>query len=146
MIPIFLYSDVYDNESVTICNILLPQNDYIDAHQAFTLYSFTLGFCAPILLIVFYNIRIIIQLISKRPTNFSNNKKNNSKKVTYLLIVLIFVYILCWSLHWFRQILLITLQPNEVSNGLKYFIIITGCMAYANSGHYPLLIFFFNNK
>jgi hypothetical protein len=144
MIPIFLYSDVYDNENVTICNILLPQNDYIDAHQAFTLYSFTLGFCAPILLIVFYNIRIIIELISKRPTNFSNNKKDNSKKVTYLLIVLIFVYILCWLPHWFTQILLITLQPNEVSNGLKYFIIITGCMAYANSGHYPLLIFFFH--
>ncbi len=48
MIPIFLYSDVYELESVMICNILLPQNDYIDAHQAFTLYSFTLGFCAPI--------------------------------------------------------------------------------------------------
>jgi hypothetical protein len=143
MIPIFLYSDAQELESVTVCSILLPENDYIDARKAFTLYSFTLGFCAPILLIVFYNIRIIIQLISKRPTNFSNNQKKSTKKVSYLLIILIFVYILCWLPYWLTQLHLITLQSNEVSNGFKYFIIITGCMAYANSGHYSLFIFFY---
>ena len=51
-----------DNSSAMSCNIYWPENEYMNGQAAFTLYTFTLAFAIPLILILVFYILVIRKL------------------------------------------------------------------------------------
>ena len=60
---------------VVSCNIYWPENEYMNGQAAFTLYTFTLAFAIPLVLILVFYILVIrkLQVIEIVPASFGLN-------------------------------------------------------------------------
>lgn len=138
MVPIFMYGNTLEYNNQTTCNIFWPESDLMKSDRAFTLYSFTLGFFIPFILIFLFYILVICKLRKVGPKNKSKEKKRSHRKVTYLVLTVISVYAACWLPYWIGQ-LYITFAPRssdgQAESDLVFVsILLAGCLSYANSG------------
>ena len=116
--------------SISIRTILDFSNRYdnFKGQRAFTIYSFTLGFFIPLILILLFYFLVICKLRTISTKHKSREKKKTQKKVTYLVLVgkqtlqlvlviieiqilihqpsrpVISVYICCWLPYWITQV------------------------------------------
>lgn len=54
--------DAHMASSIVSCNIYWPENEYMNGQAAFTLYTFTLAFAIPLILILMFYILVIRKL------------------------------------------------------------------------------------
>jgi len=149
MVPIFMYSTVFHNmySGRHSCNIVFPESDIMNGRRAFTLYSFTLGFFIPLILILLFYFLVICKLRKVGPKNKSKEKRRSHRKITYLVLTVITVYIICWLPYWIGQVY-ITFQPPMVpQSGLSLTaLLLAGCLSYANSAINPILYAFLSEN
>jgi hypothetical protein len=130
MVPIFMYANTLELPKTIACNIFWPESDLMNGEKAFTLYSFTFGFFIPFVLILPFYFLVICKLRRVEPKN---------RKVTYLVLTVISVYVMCWLPYWIGQIYITFLPPapnHRHSEASLTFILLAGCLSYANSGIY----------
>ena len=149
MVPIFMYaSTIYSGETHS-CNIYWPESDIMNGQKAFTLYSFTLGFFIPFVLILLFYFLVICKLRTVGPKNKSKEKKKSHRKVTILVLTVITVYVMCWLPYWIGQVYITFLPPMPVqrhSEGTLTLLLLVGCLSYANSAVNPILYAFLSEN
>jgi len=119
----------------------------MNGQRAFTLYSFTLGFFIPCVLILLFYFLVICKLRTVGPKNKSKEKKKSHRKVTYLVLTVITVYVLCWLPYWIGQVYLSSLPPySKHTDGSLTFLLLAGCLSYANSAINPILYAFLSEN
>ncbi|XP_053211289.1 tachykinin-like peptides receptor 99D [Panonychus citri] len=147
MVPIYLYTQVLTHGQTASCNIVFPENEYMNGQRAFTLYSFTLGFFIPFILIFLFYFLVICKLRTVGPKNKSKEKKRSHRKVTYLVLTVITVYVACWLPYWIGQVYITFQKPNVRHSDLCVCILLlAGCLSYANSAVNPILYAFLSEN
>lgn len=147
MIPIFMYANDLTIGCNTHCNIYWPETGIMNGQKAFTLYSFTLGFFIPCILILLFYFLVICKLRTVGPKNRSKEKKRSHRKVTYLVLTVITVYVMCWLPYWVGQVYITFLPPRHSDSSLSLtFMLLTGCLSYANSAINPVLYAFLSEN
>lgn len=138
MVPIFMYGNTIEspiNSQRLTCNIIWPESELMKGEKAFTLYSFTLGFFLPFILIFLFYILVICRLRRVGPKNKSKEKKRSHRKVTYLVLTVIAIYVLCWLPYWIGQLYITFATPAQTQSSYTFTIILlASCLTYANSG------------
>lgn len=147
MVPIFMYANDLTIGCNTHCNIYWPETGIMNGQKAFTLYSFTLGFFIPCILILLFYFLVICKLRTVGPKNRSKEKKRSHRKVTYLVLTVITVYVMCWLPYWVGQVYITFLPPSHSNSSLSLtFMLLTGCLSYANSAINPILYAFLSEN
>ncbi|CAL1290535.1 unnamed protein product [Larinioides sclopetarius] len=147
MVPIYIYANILENGSTMSCNIYWPESAFMNGQKAFTLYSFTLGFAIPLVLILLFYFLVICKLRTVGPKNRSKEKKRSHRKVTYLVLTVITVYVICWLPYWITQVYITLLPPMKRQSHLGLTIILlAGCLSYANSAMNPILYAFLSDN
>lgn len=146
MVPIYIYANILESETVS-CNIYWPESDFMNGQKAFTLYSFTLGFAIPLVLILLFYFLVICKLRTVGPKNRSKEKKRSHRKVTYLVLTVITVYVICWLPYWITQVYITLLPPRQGQGHVGFTIILlAGSLSYANSAMNPILYAFLSDN
>lgn len=146
MVPIYIYANILEGETVS-CNIYWPESDFMNGQKAFTLYSFTLGFAIPLVLILLFYFLVICKLRTVGPKNRSKEKKRSHRKVTYLVLTVITVYVICWLPYWITQVYITLLPPRQGQGNVGFTIILlAGSLSYANSAMNPILYAFLSDN
>lgn len=148
MTPIFMYTTVIHNESgLSSCNIVWPEREFSKGQTSFTLYSFALGFAAPLTLIFVFYCLVIRKLKTVGPKNKSKEKKRSHRKVTKLVLTVIAVYVLCWLPYWAFQVALIYSPPSECASRITVTVfLVAACFSYSNSAMNPILYAFLSDN
>ncbi|CAG4913652.1 somatostatin receptor type 2-like [Colias croceus] len=147
MTPIFMYTTLIPTESGVSCNIVWPERDFNKGSRTFTLYSFALGFAAPLTLIFIFYCLVIRKLKTVGPKNKSKEKKRSHRKVTRLVLTVIAVYVLCWLPYWTFQVALIYSPPTECASRITITVfLVAACFSYSNSAMNPILYAFLSDN
>ena len=131
-----MYGNTLESRKTITCNIIWPESDLMKGEKAFTLYSFTLGFFVPFILIFLFYVLVICRLRRVGPKNKSKEKKRSHRKVTYLVLTVISIYVLCWLPYWIGQLYItFFIAPGQTRSGFMFAsILLASCLSYANSG------------
>lgn len=162
--PVVLYADAVNDggEGHYSCNIIWPTSNsttpVMRIFNTFTLYSFTLTFAIPVILILNFYVLVIRKLQTVGPKNKSKELKKSHRKVTKLVLTVITVYVCCWTPYWVGQLVLI-FQSSESEEGLQchradgssesFFVLyhlITSILSTANSAMNPVLYAFLSDN
>ncbi|XP_076309164.1 somatostatin receptor type 5-like [Tachypleus tridentatus] len=147
MVPIYIYANVLDKGTSVTCNIFWPESDFMNGQKAFTLYSLTLGFAIPLVLILWFYFLVICKLRRVGPKNKSKEKKRTHRKVTYLVLTVITIYVICWLPYWINQVYIALLPPMQSQTNIGVVInLLVGCLSYANSAMNPVLYAFLSDN
>ncbi|RWS24131.1 Somatostatin receptor type 1-like protein [Leptotrombidium deliense] len=156
MVPIFMYANADTIHNTTSCNIFWPEYDIMNGQKAFTLYSFTLGFFIPFILILLFYFLVICKLRKVGPKSRSKEKKKSHRKVTILVLTVITVYVMCWLPYWIGQLYVVFIKSPPKSNTTEnpdsseklgmIFLLLAGCLSYANSAINPILYAFLSEN
>lgn len=147
MVPIYMYASTLEQGGYINCNIYWPESSYMDGEMAFCLYAFTLGFAIPLILILLFYFLVICRLRNVGPKNRSKEKKRTHRKVTYLVLSVVTVYILCWLPYWCAQLWLTFMPPDTGQTTITFtMMLLTQCLAYANSAMNPILYAFLSDN
>ncbi|XP_022238560.1 somatostatin receptor type 5-like [Limulus polyphemus] len=147
MVPIYMYASVLHNGDTGTCNIFWPESNFMNGQMAFTLYSFTLGFAIPLVLILWFYFLVICKLRRVGPKKKSKEKKRTHRKVTYLVLTVITVYVICWLPYWINQVYISLLPPMQNQTNIGVVInLLVGCLSYANSAMNPVLYAFLSDN
>lgn len=157
--------------AIVSCNIYWPENEYMNGQAAFTLYTFTLAFAIPLILILVFYILVIRKLQTVGPAQKSKEKKRSHRKVTRLVLTVVTVYVLCWLPYWVSQVTHQKGQRRERETCQKLFphyahqvsliftppkasqsmymvavFLLAGCLGYSNSAVNPILYAFLSDN
>ncbi|KAI1291795.1 Somatostatin receptor type 1 [Halotydeus destructor] len=149
MVPIFMYANIIDTETTSSCNIIWPESEIMNGQKAFTLYSFTLGFFIPFVLILLFYFLVICKLRTVGPKHKSKEKKKSHRKVTYLVLTVITVYVMCWLPYWIGQVYITFQTPGSGQRhpeAMFTLLLLVGCLSYANSAINPILYAFLSEN
>ncbi|KAJ0180806.1 hypothetical protein K1T71_004210 [Dendrolimus kikuchii] len=147
MLPIFMYTTLIPTKNGLSCNILWPESESGRGQTTFTLYSFALGFAAPLTLIFIFYCLVIRKLKTVGPKNKSKEKKRSHRKVTKLVLTVIAVYVLCWLPYWAFQVALTYSHENECANRITITVfLVAACFSYSNSAMNPILYAFLSDN
>ncbi|CAH0406255.1 unnamed protein product [Chilo suppressalis] len=147
MTPIFMYTTLIPTENGLSCNIVWPEQEFSKGQTSFTLYSFALGFAAPLTLIFVFYCLVIQKLKTVGPKNKSKEKKRSHRKVTKLVLTVIAVYVLCWLPYWAFQVALIYSPPRECASRITITVfLVAACFSYSNSAMNPILYAFLSDN
>lgn len=147
MTPIFMYTTLIPTDNGPSCNIVWPENDSNKGQTSFTLYSFALGFAAPLTLIFIFYCLVIRKLKTVGPKNKSKEKKRSHRKVTKLVLTVIAVYVLCWLPYWAFQVALIYSPATECASRITITVfLVAACFSYSNSAMNPILYAFLSDN
>ncbi|KAJ2953055.1 hypothetical protein O0L34_g7446 [Tuta absoluta] len=147
MTPIFMYTTLIETENGLSCNIVWPEREFNKGQTSFTLYSFALGFAAPLTLIFVFYCLVIRKLKTVGPKNKSKEKKRSHRKVTKLVLTVIAVYVLCWLPYWAFQVTLIYSPPTECASRITVTVfLVAACFSYSNSAMNPILYAFLSDN
>ncbi|XP_067118744.1 somatostatin receptor type 2-like [Centruroides vittatus] len=147
MVPVYLYATILKTKSINSCNIYWPESTYMNGQKAFTLYSFTLGFAIPLVLILLFYFLVICKLRKVGPKNKSREKKRSHRKVTYLVLTVITVYVICWLPYWITQVYLTFSPPGQDQSEIGFTVmLLAGCLSYGNSAMNPILYAFLSDN
>ncbi|CAG5050838.1 unnamed protein product [Parnassius apollo] len=147
MTPIFMYTTLIHTENGLSCNIVWPEQEFAKGQASFTLYSFALGFAAPLTLIFVFYCLVIRKLKNVGPKNKSKEKKRSHRKVTKLVLTVIAVYVLCWLPYWAFQVALIYSPPTECASRITITVfLVAACFSYSNSAMNPILYAFLSDN
>lgn len=141
MVPVYMYASVVDAGPVKSCTIVWPESAVMNGQAAFTLYSFTLGFAIPLLLILLFYVLVILRLSRVGPRSRHRAKH---RKVTYLVLTVITVYVICWLPYWAGQLYI--LGAAQATALTVTVFLLSQLLSYANSAVNPILYAFLSDN
>lgn len=100
------------------------------------------------MLILLFYVLVICKLRTVGPKNKSKEKKKSHRKVTYLVLTVITVYVFFWLPYWIGQVYITFLPPMPMDHSEAHltFLLLTGCLSYANSAVNPILYAFLSEN
>ncbi|XP_013395481.1 somatostatin receptor type 2 [Lingula anatina] len=143
MIPVVLYARIdTDERGKPTCGVEWPESDKLTSAQAFTWYTFLMGYAIPVALIsVFYTL-VVVRVGQMGPASGSEGANRTHRRVTRMVLIVIAVYIVCWMPFYIQQVLLV----HGVIVGDVKMSLFNTILAYANSMMNPFLYAFFSEN
>ncbi|KAJ8338102.1 hypothetical protein SKAU_G00370680 [Synaphobranchus kaupii] len=142
MLPVIIFSNVQDQ--LNTCNISWPEPQEIWS-TAFILYTATLGFFCPLLVICMCYLLIVYKVKSARMQAGLTTRRRSERRVTRMVVIMVVVFVLCWLPFFIINIvnLVFILPENNVTAGVYFFAVI---LTYVNSCANPLLYGFLSEN
>ncbi|KAK7939952.1 hypothetical protein WMY93_003278 [Mugilogobius chulae] len=142
VLPVVIFSNIQKKGGT--CNIAWPEPSNI-WRAAFIIYTSTVGFFVPLLIICFCYLLIVFKIRSsgKKVHATSTKRRKSERKVTHMVIIVVALFVLCWMPFYLLNIinLLVALPPDY--QGLYFFVVVLG---YANSCANPIVYGFLSDN
>ncbi|KAJ8392591.1 hypothetical protein AAFF_G00074690 [Aldrovandia affinis] len=142
VLPVVVFADVLKDEGN--CNIIWPEPAYI-WKASFIIYTSTVGFFGPLLVICLCYLLIVIKVRSsgKKVGATSTKRRKSERRVTLMVVIVVAVFVFCWLPFYALNIInLVVLLPAEF-RGLYYFVVV---LSYANSCANPIVYGFLSDN
>ncbi|KAK2919267.1 somatostatin-like receptor F_48D10.1 isoform X1 [Channa argus] len=142
VLPVVIFSDVQD--TFNSCNMIWPEPTHVWS-TAFILYTATVGFFGPLLIICLCYLLIIIKVKSSGARAGFPKRRRSERKVTRMVVVIVVVFVLCWLPFFIINMvnLVVIIPESSVTAGIYFFAVI---LSYANSCANPLLYGFLSDN
>lgn len=144
VLPVVIFSDV--PHGMNTCHIEWPEPASV-WRASFIIYTSTLGFFAPLLVICLCYFLIIVKLRSsgRKVQVASSKRKKSEQKVTRMVVIVVLVFVLCWLPFYVLNIAnVVDPLPNDQSLfGLYFFVVV---LSYANSCANPVIYGFLSYR
>ncbi|XP_056143932.1 somatostatin receptor type 5 [Lampris incognitus] len=142
VLPVVIFANI--QKAGSTCNIAWPQPADI-WRAAFIIYTSTVGFFCPLLIICLCYLLIVFKIRSsgKKVHATSTKRKKSERKVTRMVVIVVAVFVFCWLPFYALNIinLLVSLPPEH--QGIYYFVVVLG---YANSCANPIVYGFLSDN
>uniref|UniRef100_A0A3B3CD15 Somatostatin receptor 3 n=1 Tax=Oryzias melastigma TaxID=30732 RepID=A0A3B3CD15_ORYME len=142
VLPVVIFANI--QKAGGTCNISWPQPANI-WRAAFIIYTSTVGFFCPLLIICLCYLLIVFKIRSsgKKVHATSTKRRKSERKVTRMVVIVVAVFVFCWLPFYALNIInLLVLLPSEYQ-GLYYFVVVLG---YANSCANPIVYGFLSDN
>ncbi|KAA8595130.1 hypothetical protein FQN60_012265 [Etheostoma spectabile] len=135
VLPVVIFSDVQD--TFNSCNMNWPEPKNVWS-TAFILYTATVGFLGPLLIICLCYLLIVIKMKSSGVRAGFTKRRRSERKVTRMVVVIVVVFVLCWLPFFIINIvnLVVIIPESSATAGIYFFAVI---LSYANSCANPVL-------
>ncbi|KAL6110412.1 sstr5 [Pungitius sinensis] len=142
VLPVVIFSDVQD--TFNSCNMNWPEPKNVWS-TAFILYTATVGFFGPLLIICLCYLLIVIKMKSSGARAGFTKRRRSERKVTRMVVVIVVVFVLCWLPFFIINIvnLVVIIPESSVTAGIYFFAVI---LSYANSCANPVLYGFLSDN
>ncbi|XP_077414895.1 somatostatin receptor type 5-like [Vanacampus margaritifer] len=142
VLPVVVFANIQKTGGT--CNIMWPAPAKV-WRAAFIIYTSTVGFLCPLLIICLCYLLIVFKVRSsaKKVHAASAKRRKSERKVTRMVVIVVAVFVLCWLPFYALNILnlLVALPPEY--QGLYYFVVVLG---YANSCANPVVYGFMSEN
>lgn len=142
VLPVVVFADVLQDDGN--CSIVWPEPAEV-WKAAFIVYTATVGFFGPLLVICMCYLLIVIKVRSsgRRVRATSIRRRKSERKITRMVVIVVAVFVFCWLPFYILNIVnLLVLLPGEF-RGLYYFVVV---LSYANSCANPILYGFLSDS
>ncbi|XP_054634131.1 somatostatin-like receptor F_48D10.1 [Dunckerocampus dactyliophorus] len=142
VLPVVIFSDVQD--TFNSCNMIWPEPADVWS-TAFIIYTTTIGFFGPLLIICLCYLLIVIKVKSSGTRAGFTSRRRSERKVTQMVVVIVVVFVLCWLPFFIINIvnLVVIIPESSATAGIYFFAVI---LSYANSCANPLLYGFLSDN
>uniref|UniRef100_A0A3P9H7L1 G-protein coupled receptors family 1 profile domain-containing protein n=1 Tax=Oryzias latipes TaxID=8090 RepID=A0A3P9H7L1_ORYLA len=142
VLPVVIFSDVQD--TFNSCNMIWPEPKDVWS-TAFIIYTSTVGFFGPLVIICLCYLLIIVKVKSSGARVGFAKRRRSERKVTRMVVVIVVVFVLCWLPFFIiNMVNLVVIIPESSSTaGIYFFAVI---LSYANSCANPLLYGFLSDN
>eukprot|EP00062_Callorhinchus_milii_P017765 gi/632970586/ref/XP_007901730.1/ PREDICTED: somatostatin receptor type 5 [Callorhinchus milii] len=142
VLPVIIYSEL--QKDLNTCNIDWPEPKSVWS-TAFIIYTATLGFFGPLLIICLCYLMIVIKVKSSRLRVGSTKRRKSEKKATRMVIVIVAVFVFCWLPFYVLNIVntIVILPEKPIFVGIYFFGVV---LPYANSCANPVLYCFLSDN
>uniref|UniRef100_A0A3Q2QH40 Si:zfos-169g10.2 n=1 Tax=Fundulus heteroclitus TaxID=8078 RepID=A0A3Q2QH40_FUNHE len=138
VLPVVVFADVLKDDGN--CSIVWPEPAEV-WKTSFIVYTCTVGFFCPLLVISLCYLLIIIKIIKR--SNFTKIRRRSERKITRMVVIVVAVFVFCWLPFYALNILnLLVVLPGDF-RGLYYFVVV---LSYANSCANPILYGFLSDN
>ncbi|XP_075996060.1 somatostatin receptor type 5-like [Genypterus blacodes] len=142
VLPVVVFADVLKDDGN--CSIVWPEPAEV-WKTSFIVYTCTVGFFCPLLVICLCYLLIVIKVrsVGKRAQATSSRRRKSERKVTRMVVVVVAVFVLCWLPFYALNIVnLLVVLPDDF-RGLYFFVVV---LSYANSCANPILYGFLSDN
>ncbi|KAK3519974.1 hypothetical protein QTP70_009629 [Hemibagrus guttatus] len=139
VLPMVVFAGVFEKGGT--CNINWPESCTI-CRAAFIIYTSTVGFFFPLLVICMCYLLIVVKIrsSSKKVHATSSKRRKSERKVTRMVVIVVAVFVFCWLPFYALNIInLIVFPPPSELQGFYYFVVV---LSYANSCANPIVYSF----
>ncbi|XP_076838983.1 somatostatin receptor type 5-like [Brachyhypopomus gauderio] len=142
VLPMVIFADIL--EKGKICNINWPEPKNIWS-AAFIIYTSTIGFFFPLLVICMCYLLIVVKIrsSSKKVHATSAKRRKSERKVTRMVVIVVAVFVFCWLPFYALNIINLIVDPPGELQGLYYFVVV---LSYANSCANPIVYSFLSDN
>ncbi|XP_070712407.1 somatostatin receptor type 5 [Pempheris klunzingeri] len=142
VLPVVVFADVLKDDGN--CSIVWPEPAEV-WKTSFIVYTCTMGFFCPLLVICLCYLLIVIKVrsVGKRAQATSSRRRKSERKITRMVVVVVAVFVLCWLPFYALNIVnLLVVLPRDF-RGLYVFVVV---LSYANSCANPILYGFLSDN
>ncbi|XP_018540885.1 LOW QUALITY PROTEIN: somatostatin receptor type 5-like [Lates calcarifer] len=142
VLPVVVFADVLKDDGN--CSIVWPEPAEV-WKTSFIVYTSTVGFFCPLLVICLCYLLIVIKVrsVGKRAQATSSRRRKSERKITRMVVVVVAVFVLCWLPFYALNIVnLLEVLPGDF-RGLYFFVLV---LSYANSCANPILYGFLSDN
>nr|XP_057922628.1 somatostatin receptor type 5 [Doryrhamphus excisus] len=142
VLPVVIFADVLKDDGN--CSIVWPEPAEL-WKTSFIVYTFTVGFFCPLLVICLCYLLIVIKVrsVGKRAQASSSRRRKSERKITRMVVVVVAVFVMCWLPFYALNIVnLLVVLPGDF-RGLYFFVVV---LSYANSCANPILYGFLSDN
>ncbi|XP_054907859.1 somatostatin receptor type 5 [Poeciliopsis prolifica] len=142
VLPVVIFANI--QKAGGTCNISWPQPANI-WRAAFIIYTSTVGFFCPLLIICLCYLLIVFKIRSsgKKVHATSTKRRKSERKVTRMVVIVVAVFVLCWLPFYALNIINLLVSLPSDYQGLYYFVVVLG---YANSCANPIVYGFLSDN
>uniref|UniRef100_A0A3P8TP48 Somatostatin receptor 3 n=1 Tax=Amphiprion percula TaxID=161767 RepID=A0A3P8TP48_AMPPE len=142
VLPVVIFANIQKPGGT--CNIAWPQPAKIWS-AAFIIYTSTVGFFCPLLIICLCYLLIVFKIRSsgKKVHATSTKRRKSERKVTRMVVIVVAVFVFCWLPFYALNIINLLVSLPEEYQGLYYFVVVLG---YANSCANPIVYGFLSDN
>ncbi|XP_067441504.1 somatostatin receptor type 5-like [Thunnus thynnus] len=142
VLPVVVFADILKDAGN--CSIVWPEPAEV-WKTSFIVYTCTVGFFFPLLVICLCYLLIVIKVrsVGKRAQATSSRRRKSERKITRMVVVVVAVFVLCWLPFYVLNIVnLLVVLPGDF-RGLYFFVVV---LSYANSCANPILYGFLSDN
>lgn len=143
VLPMVVFAGVTENGGS--CNINWPESCTI-CSAAFIIYTSTVGFFFPLLVICMCYLFIVVKIrsSSKKVHATSSKRRKSERKVTRMVVIVVAVFVFCWLPFYALNIInLIVFPPPSELQSFYYFVVV---LCYTNSCANPIVYSFLSDN
>ncbi|XP_058047114.1 somatostatin receptor type 3 [Ahaetulla prasina] len=144
VLPVVVFSEV--PHGMSTCHIKWPEPASV-WKAGFIIYTATLGFFGPLLVICLCYLLIVVKVRSsgRKVRAVTAKRKRSERRITRMVVIVVAVFVLCWLPFYMLNIInVIWTLPEEPSLFGIYFLVVV--LPYANSCTNPIIYGFLSYR